>query len=64
MSYVKAVERFAQHFHAPPERLGPEQIRQYLLYLINERKVCFNTLHVHRAALQRAIYLSIQDANP
>lgn len=49
--YVKAVERFAKHFHASPERLGPEQIRQYLLYLINERKVCFNTLHVHRAAL-------------
>ena len=31
--YVKAVERFAKHFHASPERLGPEQIRQYLLYV-------------------------------
>ena len=45
--YVKAVERFAKHFHASPERLGPEQIRQYLLYLINERKVCFNTLRIY-----------------
>lgn len=50
--YVAAVERFAKHFHASPERLGPEQIRQYLLYLLNERKVSANTLQVHRAALR------------
>ena len=50
-AYVKAVERFAKHFKASPERLGPEQIRQYLLYLINERKNSANTLQVQRAAL-------------
>jgi site-specific recombinase XerD len=50
-AYVKAVERFAKHFHASPERLGPEQIRQYLLFLINERKVSASTVHVNRAAL-------------
>ena len=50
-TYVKAVERFAKYFHASPERLGPEQIRQYLLYLINERKVSGSTLHVNRAVL-------------
>src|SRR5579863_9264081 len=50
-AYVKAVERFAKHFNASPERLGPEQIRQYLLYLINERKNSANTLQVQRAAL-------------
>lgn len=49
--YVKAVERFAKHFNTSPERLGPEQIRQYLLYLINDRKVSTSTLQVHRAAL-------------
>jgi len=49
--YLKAVERFARHFHASPERLGPEQIREYLLYLINQRKVSANSLQVHRAAL-------------
>jgi integrase/recombinase XerD len=49
--YVKAVERFARHFHASPEGLGPEQIREYLLYLIHQRKVSANSLQVHRAAL-------------
>jgi len=49
--YVKAVERFARHFKASPERLGAEQVRQYLLYLIHERKLSANTLQVHRAAL-------------
>jgi len=50
-AYVKAVERFAKHFKASPERLGPEQIRQYLLYLIQARKNSANTLQVQRAAL-------------
>jgi integrase/recombinase XerD len=49
--YLKAVERFARHFHTSPERLGPEQVREYLLYLINQRKVSANSLQVHRAAL-------------
>ena len=31
--YLKAVERFAKHFGKSPDRLGPEQVRQYLLYL-------------------------------
>jgi site-specific recombinase XerD len=50
-AYVKAVERFAKHFNASPERLGPEQIRQYLVYLIHERGNSANTLQVQRAAL-------------
>src|SRR5215475_1839928 len=49
--YLKAVERFARHFHASPEGLGPEQIREYLLYLINQRKVSANSLQVHWSAL-------------
>jgi site-specific recombinase XerD len=49
--YLKVVERFARHFDIPPERLGPEQVRQWLLHLVNERKVSASTLQVHRAAL-------------
>src|SRR5262245_9996143 len=56
--YLKIVERFAKHFHTSPECLGSEHIRQWLLYLINDRKVSATTLQVHRAAL-RFLYVSI-----
>jgi site-specific recombinase XerD len=49
--YLKVVERFARHFNVSPERLGPEQVRQWLLHLVNNRKVSASTLQVHRAAL-------------
>lgn len=50
--YLKTVERFAKHFRESPDRLGPEQVRQWLLHLINDRKVTATTVQVHRAALR------------
>ena len=50
--YLKMVERFAKHFHASPERLGSEEVREWLLYLLNERKVTTTTVQIHRAALR------------
>jgi len=32
-SYLQQVSLFARHFHTPPERLGPEEIRAYQVYL-------------------------------
>ena len=55
--YPKTVERFAKHFHASPDRLGAEHVRQWLLYLINDRKARPTTLQVHRAAL-RFLYVT------
>jgi integrase/recombinase XerD len=37
--YVNAVRQLAQHYHASPDRLQEEQLRQYFLYLANEKKV-------------------------
>jgi site-specific recombinase XerD len=34
-TYVKNVSMFARHFRISPERLGPEEIRTYLLHLID-----------------------------
>ena len=35
--YLRCVAQFAQHFRTSPDRLGPEQIRQYQLYLVHEK---------------------------
>jgi len=38
-SYIDSVADFARYFHQSPDRLGPDQIRDYQLHLINERKL-------------------------
>ena len=37
-SYLRAVRQLADHFHTAPDRLTESQVRQYLLYLKNEKK--------------------------
>jgi len=50
--YVQAVAQFAGHFRQSPEKLRPEQVRQYLLYLVQERHVSWSTYNIARCALQ------------
>lgn len=50
--YLAAVQAFARYFHKDPEQLGPEQIRQYLLHLVEDKQAAANTIQVHRAALK------------
>jgi len=44
-SYTWHVDKFCSHFGKPPEELGPEQIRQYQLYLINEKKCSWSAFN-------------------
>jgi integrase/recombinase XerD len=41
--YLHAISAFAQHFGNSPDRLGAEHIRQYQLFLIQEKKVARST---------------------
>lgn len=41
--YLHSVAEFAQHFHQPPDRLGPEHIRQYQLFLIKDKQASQST---------------------
>ena len=38
-NYLGTVEDFAKHFRRSPDQLGPEQIRSYQVYLLQERKM-------------------------
>ena len=51
-SYTEAVADFARYFNKSPDQLGPEQIREYQIHLVNEKKVAWSTLQVRVAALR------------
>lgn len=38
-AYVHAVARFAKFHRRPPDQLGPEEVRTYLVYLVQQRRV-------------------------
>jgi integrase/recombinase XerD len=44
-AYTWHVDKFCQHFGKPPEQLGPEEIRQYQLFLINEKKASWSSFN-------------------
>lgn len=50
--YVEQVGRFARHFHKSPEHLGPTEIRTYLLFLINDRRLASSSVIVAVSALR------------
>jgi len=37
--YIRSVAEFAQHFNKPPDQLGPEEIRAWQLFLLQEKRV-------------------------
>jgi integrase/recombinase XerD len=41
--YIRSVAEFAQHFNKPPDQLGPEEIRLWQLFLLNEKRVKLST---------------------
>lgn len=51
-NYIRAVAQLAKHFSRSPDTLGVEEVRQFLLHLVQERRVSWSTYNVTRAALQ------------
>lgn len=54
-TYVERVAKFALYFGKSPELLGPEQIRTYLVYLVEEKKVSWS-LHNQTVCALRFLY--------
>ena len=50
--YVDNVARFARYFNKSPDKLGPEEVRTYLLQLIQEKQRSLGTYKVALAALR------------
>ena len=44
-AYTYHVDKFCQFFGKSADQLGPEQIRQYQLYLVNEKKVSWSSFN-------------------
>ena len=45
--YTDCIAHFARHFGKSPELLGPEEIRQYQVYLVNERTRLLELSHAN-----------------
>jgi len=50
--YLRLVERFAQHFHCSPDRLGRQHIREYQAQLFTVQKLSPGTVTNHLCALR------------
>jgi site-specific recombinase XerD len=51
-TYVRIVRDFAEYFHQPPDKLGPEQIRQYQAHLFQVKKLAPATVSQYSSALR------------
>lgn len=52
LAYINTVAEFARYFHKSPGQMGPEEIRQYQLHLLDVRKVSWSTFLQRTAALR------------
>ncbi|MGH8523095.1 MAG: tyrosine-type recombinase/integrase [Gammaproteobacteria bacterium] len=59
-SYVQQVSLFARHFNQSPEKLGPEDIRAYQVYLTNEKKLASSSILIAVAALRFLYKVSLK----
>jgi site-specific recombinase XerD len=50
--YLGAIRQLAAHFHEAPDRLSEEQVREYLLYLKNRKRLAPSSLNVAASAIK------------
>lgn len=52
LSCLQQVSAFANDFHRSPEALGPEQVRQYQVHLVEDRKLAASSICIAVSALR------------
>lgn len=50
--YLRAVTGLAEYYHRSPDRISTEEIQDYVVYLLSERKVAVGTCHAIITALR------------
>jgi site-specific recombinase XerD len=50
--YLRIVRNFAEYFHQPPDKLGPDHLRQFQAHLFQDRKLDPGTVQQYVAALR------------
>jgi integrase/recombinase XerD len=51
-AYIRVVRDFAEHFHCSPNKLGPEQLRQYQAHLFHTKKLLPASVSQYASALR------------
>jgi len=57
-TYIRTVEDFAGYFHRPPDKLGPEHVREYQAQLFTHKHQSPNTV-IQRLAEYNTVHLRI-----
>jgi len=57
-AYLRAVEEFARYFGKSPDKLGQEHLKQYQLYLLQDRELTVGTI-VGRIAALRFFFVKV-----
>jgi site-specific recombinase XerD len=50
-AYLRVVQKFATHYHKPPDQISEQEFRDYLLYLKNERHYAPGSLKIAASAI-------------
>ena len=50
--YIHAVQEFAEHFGKSPELMGAEEVREFQLHMLRERKLAIGTVALRTGALR------------
>jgi site-specific recombinase XerD len=58
--YVEAVKHLAQHYRRAPDQISEEEIRQYFLYLLNDKKVAESTFRIHLYGIRFFYEITLQ----
>ena len=54
------VDKFCRHFNKPADELGPEEIRQFQLHLVHERKVSWSSFNQAVCGLRFLYEITLQ----